>query len=70
MSGEAMRTEDRITEAIERCGNGTADPHDRSLAAAAMVRAAYACAGLEPVSFARWLKAIAADIERDAPRSR
>lgn len=64
----ADTTEDAILEAIERCDEGTADRADRSLAAAAMVRQAYAYAGLDAWRFSRWLKAIADEFDQAPDR--
>jgi hypothetical protein len=53
--------ETAIATAIEKCEDGTADPQERSIAAAAMIRVAYAYAEMDPQSFAEWLGRIAAD---------
>jgi hypothetical protein len=53
--------EDAIVDAIERCDDGTAGRRERTIAAAAMVRQAYAYADLEPRAFSRWLNRIAAE---------
>lgn len=59
-------TEDDIELAIDRCDEGIADPAERSIAAAAMVRQAYAYAGLPPRSFSSWLRAIAKEFEHES----
>lgn len=60
-------TEDVIGDAIDRCADGTADGQDRSIAAAALVRTAYAYAGLDALAFSRWLHDVADDIGRESP---
>ncbi|MEJ1157157.1 hypothetical protein [Prosthecomicrobium sp. N25] len=60
-------SETLITDAIERCDDGTAGRRERSIAAAAMVRQAYAYADMEPEAFSRWLRRIADDFVQDEP---
>lgn len=50
-----------IETAIENCEAGVATPGERTIAAAAMIRIAYAYAEMEPARFADWLARVAAD---------